>query len=126
MRPFVTSTSRTAGHGCDGGCGAGCANAAMESPAASATETVNTSVLVDTRSSPLIVAGTLPARRVCALPKVGRSAGGQGAIAHRAADRQRLRHGLALGAQSRGPVAQVAFRVADGEHFAVGPKMNHR
>ena len=25
--PFVTSTSRTAGQGCDGGCGAGCANA---------------------------------------------------------------------------------------------------
>src|ERR1700741_2321019 len=111
MRPLVTRTSRTAGQGGVGGCGAGCANEGADSAVASAIGTIKARVLVGTLAP---LDGDL-----CPYSNRGRRTALHAltryrSIAHGAADRQRVRHGLALRAQGPRPVAQMALAGADG------------
>lgn len=54
MRPFVMRTSRTAGQGGVGGCGAGCAMTPVEiaAPAAAAQRTINLRIVIGTTLPP--------------------------------------------------------------------------
>ena len=73
-------------------------------------------ILIDTK--PDLPQYFRPLTRGCALAR-------HRSIAHGAAKRQRLRHGLALRAQRRRPVTEVALGVAHGEHLAVRAEVDH-